>query len=199
MGAGNPRFADMERYSPETYYIEAYDYEKDWDFVIKDFVESILDEVKDLGFRMNVTMNPSENVTMSGWREDALTLFEHRYAEICIGTESTPDKIVLAIVPLKYDFFIDNDNSEIADKIEFPKELINDYYRQLESRISEKELDDLDERIRKSYDKYIETVFEPLKDKVVRILYNNYKDCIYFPTSAWTSGKLELKDENQEH
>ena len=199
MGAGNPRFADMERYSPETFYIGAYNYKEDFEFVLEDLIERLRDELKDLGFEPEDPrdLKLSDNVDMRGWRDNAYVLFGSEIGQICISSESESDRIVIAIIPLDRGVYIDlcYNSRQFCLQEEFPEEVYKEGYYNYINNCTLEEERKIDEEIDKCYDTYLKLEFEPLKNSVIRILFNNFDGQIYYPTSAWTSGKLELENQ----
>lgn len=200
MGRGNPRFAQMELYDPETYYLCAYD-DDDWESAFQDFtctIENELDEYEGSMFEF-VDAYTSEDVTMCASRECALTIAEHPFCTICISSESDASNIVFGIIPIGLERFVDAVESttyaNFGACIGYPGEWYDEGFYGLEGLVSAKEFDEMEKKLHKCYENYIKTIFNPIKTKVIRKIYSLYKGCVHFPTSAWTSGKLELQDE----
>lgn len=199
MGAGNPRFAEMELYEPETYYLRAYDYDDDdWESAFQDFTDTLEDglgEYEGSKFEF-VDTYQSEDVTMCGFQEHALTIAEHPFCTICISSESDISNIVFGIIPLDFENFIDavesTTYSNFGYDIGFPKQLYDDGYYGFMNNAAADEYYEMENKVKESYENYIKKIFNPIKTKVIRKIYSLYKGCVHFPTSAWTSGKLEL-------
>lgn len=208
MGAGNPRFADMELYSPDTYYLTYYDYEdNNWEEAYEDFKSRLYDAFGDIEFDgskfeflSEQEEYESEDVGMCGSRETAWVMAEHRFCTICIGSESTADDIIFGIIPLDFENYIslveNTEWKDLGQPMGFNEDAYNEGYDNYMNSIDEHAYKLVEEETKQSYENYIKKIFEPIKTKVLKKIYSLYKGHVRMPDGAWCSHKVEFEDED---